>query len=47
MNILDDDHIIYISGISYVIMNINTKEVKNFFTKDGGGIGTIAVNLIY
>ncbi len=43
LNILDDENIIYISGISYIIMNINTKEVKKFFTKDGGGIGTIAV----
>lgn len=24
-------------------MNINTKEVRKFFTKDGGGIGSIAV----
>ena len=26
LNILDDENIIYISGISYIIMNINTKE---------------------
>ena len=46
INILDDENIIYICGISYVIMNIRTKEVKKYFTKDGGGIGAIAVKII-
>jgi len=44
LSIIDDEHIIFIAGICYVIFNINTKEVKKFFTKDGGGIGSIAVN---
>lgn len=33
----------FIAGICYVIFNIRTREFKKFFTKDGGGIGSIAV----
>jgi cilia- and flagella-associated protein 44 len=35
---------IFIAGICYIIYNINTHEVKKYFTKDGGGIGSIAVH---
>ena len=44
--ILDRDHIIYSSGISYTIYNplsIDNKE-RRFFSKEKGGIGCIAVS---
>ena len=41
---LDNNTIIYAAGISYQIYNLDTKEKKIFFTRDGGGIGSIAVN---
>jgi WD40 repeat protein len=41
---LDDDHIIYSAGICYKIHNIKTGVATLFFSKDGGGIGSIAVN---
>ena len=41
---LDDDTLIYSAGTSYKIHNIVTGEVRLFFSKDGGGIGSIAVD---
>lgn len=35
---------IYAAGVTYQIMNIVTKEVQVFFSRDGGGIGSIAVH---
>ena len=43
-NFLDNNTIIYAAGISYQIYNLDTQEKKIFFTRDGGGIGSIAVN---
>ena len=42
--ILDSQHILYSSGISYTIFNHVTKEKKNFYSRDKGGIGCIAVS---
>lgn len=42
--ILDENNIIYSSGICYTIYNYVTKEKTNFFSKDKGGIGCIAVS---
>ena len=42
--ILDKDTIIYCSGISYTIFNHFTKEKKVFYSRDKGGIGSIAVD---
>ena len=42
--ILDRDNIIYASGISYTIYNHCTKDKKTFYSKDRGGIGSIAVH---
>lgn len=42
--ILDRDTIIYSAGISYTIYNHFTKEKTNFYSKDRGGIGAIAVH---
>lgn len=41
---LDDSTVIYSAGTSYKIHNIHTGEVRLFFSKDGGGIGCIAVD---
>jgi WD40 repeat protein len=41
---LDDDTIIYTSGISYKIHNVQSGKMKLFFSRDGGGIGSIAVD---
>ena len=35
---------IYASGMTYQIVNLNTKTVRIFFSRDGGGIGSIAVH---
>lgn len=42
--ILDRDTVIYSSGISYTIFNHFTKEKKVFYSRDKGGIGSIAVH---
>ena len=42
--ILDRDTIIYSSGISYTIFNHFTKEKQIFYSRDKGGIGSIAVD---
>lgn len=42
--VLDRDNIIYSSGISYTIYNHFTKDKKTFYSKDRGGIGSIAVH---
>lgn len=41
---LDDDTVIYAAGISYKIHNVKTNVVKLFFSHNGGGIGSIAVD---
>jgi WD40 repeat protein len=41
---LDDDTVIYAAGISYKIHNVKTGIVKLFFSINGGGIGSIAVD---
>ena len=41
---LDDDTVLYSSGISYKIHNVKTGQVGLYFSKDGGGIGSIAVD---
>lgn len=41
---LDDQTIVYISGVTYQIYNFETKERKIFFSKDGGGIGSISIH---
>ena len=41
---LDNEHIIYSAGVTYQIFNIITKEIQIFFSKDKGGIGSIAVH---
>lgn len=41
---LDNEHIIYSAGVTYQIFNIVTKEIQIFFSKDKGGIGSIAVH---
>lgn len=43
LNLLDDKNLIFIAGTSYVIFNMETRLSKKYFTKDGGGIGSIAV----
>ena len=45
LHLLEEDTIIFISGISYNILNLTTFERKHFFTKDGGGLGSIAVSI--
>jgi hypothetical protein len=42
--VLDRDCIIYAAGISYTIYNHFTKDKKTFYSKDRGGIGSIAVH---
>ena len=42
--ILDRDTVIYSSGISYTVFNHFTKEKKVFYSRDKGGIGSIAVH---
>lgn len=44
VHILDMDHIIYSGGVNYFIVNIIDGETQIFFSKDGGGIGSIAVH---
>lgn len=44
LNLLDDKNLIFIAGTSYVIFNMETRLSKKYFTKDGGGIGSIAVH---
>jgi hypothetical protein len=41
---LDRDTIIFAAGISYTIFNHFTKDKKQFYSKDRGGIGSIAVH---
>lgn len=47
MNVLDRDTIIFSSGITYTIYNYFTKESSVYYSKDGGGIGSIAVHPSY
>lgn len=42
--VLDRDTIIFASGISYTIFNHFTKDKKQFYSKDRGGIGSLAVH---
>lgn len=42
--VLDRDTIIYASGISFTIFNHFTKDKKLFYSRDKGGIGSIAVH---
>jgi WD40 repeat protein len=42
--ILDPNTIIYSSGISYTIFNHFTQQKRIFYSKNGGGIGAIAVH---
>lgn len=42
--VLDRDTVIFASGISYTIFNHFTKDKKQFYSKDKGGIGSIAVH---
>lgn len=44
LQVLDRDTVLYSSGISYTIYNHFTKEKKVLFSKDRGGIGSIAVH---
>jgi len=41
--LLDDETLVYIAGVTYQIFNYETKQREIFFSKDGGGIGSIAV----
>lgn len=43
MHLLNEESIIFISGISFQIYNFVTKETKIYFSKDKGGIGSISV----
>ncbi|EAS07768.2 WD repeat protein (macronuclear) [Tetrahymena thermophila SB210] len=44
VSMLDNDNLIYSAGITYQIFNIVTREIRPYFSKDQGGIGSIAVN---
>ena len=44
INLLDDQTMIYSVGVTYNILNIQTKEIQVLFCRDGGGIGSIAVH---
>jgi WD40 repeat protein len=44
VRLLDESTLIFIAGASYQIYNYETKEKKIFFSKDGGGIGSISVH---
>ena len=44
LQLLDDSTIIFIAGATYQIYNYETKEKRIFFSKDGGGIGSISVH---
>lgn len=44
VEVLDRDNIIFASGITFTIYNYFTQERRVFFSKDGGGIGSIAVH---
>ncbi len=41
---LDRDTIIFASGISYTIFNHFTKDKRQFYSRDRGGIGSISVH---
>lgn len=43
-NFLDSKTLIFAAGISYQIYNYETKERKVFFCRDGGGVGSIAID---
>lgn len=44
VHILSPEHMIYAGGVNYFILNINDGSTEIFFSKDGGGIGAIAVH---
>ena len=44
VHILSSDTILYAVGCTYHIFDINTREDKIFFSKDGDGIGALAVH---
>lgn len=46
MSLLTDNTLIYIAGVTYQILNFETKQREIFFSKDGGGVGSVAVPLI-
>ncbi len=41
---LDEDHLVYASGVTFFVYCFSTKEVAVHFSRDGGGIGSIAVH---
>ena len=43
MNLLDDETLIFIAGVTYQIFNFVTNQREIYFSKDGGGIGSVAV----
>jgi len=44
LHFLEDEVVIFVSGNTYQILNVVTKEKKIFFGKDTDGIGSIAVH---
>lgn len=44
VSMLDNENLIYSAGVTYQIFNIITKKIRIFFSKDMGGIGSIAVH---
>ena len=44
LHFLEDNKIIYVTGNTYKILNIDTSECEIFHSKDSDGIGSIAVH---
>jgi WD40 repeat protein len=44
LSFLDEKHVIYITGNTYNILNIESRETRVFFGHDTDGIGSIAVH---
>lgn len=42
--LVDDETVTFAAGISYNFMNFETGKSQIFFSKDGGGIGSVAVH---
>jgi uroporphyrinogen-III synthase len=42
--VLDADHVIFVSGNTYQILNTKTMEKKIYFSHSGGGVGAVCVH---